>query len=300
MKRGLAIGLGAVALAAAAGLVGAVVADEANAGSGRRKEVKVHRALHGGGGRLGVTLSEVASDDVARLKLGTERGALVREVAEDSAAEEAGLKAGDVILGFQGEKVHSATQLARLVRETPAGRKVELEVSREGETQRLTATLRESRGARSWGEMSELPTFDFDLDDLPVPPRAPDAPHPPRAPRLDRDWDGFFFGNRPPGRLGIRYQELDGQLARYFKVEDGGLLVTHVEKGSAAEKAGLRAGDVLVKVGDEKVEDGADLRRAVRAAEPGAGLKLTVQRDGQKHELTVTLPDDSKPSGAPV
>jgi serine protease Do len=302
MKRGLALGVGAVALAAAVGLVGRVAADDKDLDG--RRESRVVR-LHGGGGRLGVSLAEVGADDVARLKLSEERGALVRDVEDGSAAEEAGLKDGDVIIGYEGDKVSSASQLARLVRETPAGRKVELEVSREGQVQRLTATLRAPRTPRWMSELmdSDIDLHDLDqLGDLPVPPTPPEAPRAPRPPLLDQghDWGGFFFGGRPTMRLGIRYQELDGQLARYFKLEDRGVLVTHVEPGSAAEKAGLRAGDVLTAIGGDRVVDGSDVRRAVREAEAGASLKVTVLRDGRAVDLTVTLPAKKERSGSPA
>src|SRR5688572_19910605 len=108
-----------------------------------RRRVEV---LHlGGGGRLGVSLDDVGKDDVERLKLGAEKGAVVESVEDDSAARKAGVQEGDVIVAFRGEEIWSAAQLARLVRETPAGRSVPMEVSRGGATQRLTVVLAEPR-----------------------------------------------------------------------------------------------------------------------------------------------------------
>ena len=138
MRRWAGVGIGALAAAAAlAAVSGGVRADDED---DARRRVEVVR-FAGGGARLGVVLEDVRADDVARLKLAEERGALVKEVVNGSAAEKAGLKDGDVILSYQGERVGSAAQLRRLVRETPPGRHVTIEASRAGAAQRLTASL---------------------------------------------------------------------------------------------------------------------------------------------------------------
>ena len=93
-----------------------------------------------GGGRLGVSLVDVKKEDLAGLKLQDERGAVVKKVEDNSAAGKAGLKEGDVIVRYQGEAVWSAAALARMVRETPPGRTVGLEVIRAGAAQKLSAT----------------------------------------------------------------------------------------------------------------------------------------------------------------
>jgi serine protease Do len=104
----------------------------------------------------------------------------------------------------------------------------------------------------------------------------------------------FFFRDRDrvvearPGRLGLTYQEMSGQLARYFKVDDGALLVTEVETEGPAAKAGLRAGDVIVKFNGKAVTDGADLRRTLGESPSGTDVTMTVQRDGRPLEVKVS------------
>src|SRR5712691_1015664 len=128
-------------------------------------------------------LEDVRAEDVARLHLPEERGAVVKDVSKGSAAEKAGLKEGDVVLSFQGEKVWSAAQLRRLVREMPPGRHVSLEVSRAGAVQRLAATLEESKDR-------EIAFGDEGLEiEPPLPPMPPMAPMPPLEPLL-RERDG--------------------------------------------------------------------------------------------------------------
>jgi len=248
-----------------------------------------------GSSHLGVSLDEVTKDEASRLKLAEERGALVRSVEEDSPAQKAGLKADDVIVRFQGEPVHSARQLARLVREQPEGRTVSLEVLRGGATQRLQATLDEPRTGQAFRfDMPDVAGFKFDRDFLMDVPRPPEPPQPGRVPRTPlaplAPFGKFSFNLAGQRRLGIEYQEVDGQLAKYFKLADErGVLVTHVDEDSPAGKAGMRAGDVVLKVAGRSVKDGEDLRDEIHRAEPGSELGVIVQRDGKPIELKLKL-----------
>jgi serine protease Do len=289
-------GVGIVGWAAAAAVLamvnGGVRADD---DEDKSRHLEIVR-FAGGGARLGVVLEDVRADDVARLKLPEERGAVVKEVVKGSAAEKAGLEEDDVILSFQGERVGSAAQLRRLVRETPGGRRVTIEASRAGAPQRLTATLEDTEGHEfSLGDDA----FRFDV---PVPPIPPVPPMPPMVHRFG-DGDGgqrFFFRDRDrlvearPGRLGLTYQEISGQLARYFKVDDGALLVTEVEADGPAAKAGLRAGDVIVKFNGKAVSDGGALRHSLFEVPSGTDVTLTVQRDGRQLDVKVSPRGDKR------
>jgi serine protease Do len=240
-----------------------------------------------GGGRLGVSLGELGSEDVSRLHLSDDRGALVREVEADSPAAAAGLKENDVIVRFDGEPVRSATQLARMVRETPGGRKVTLDVNREGAAHKLTVTLREGAAHTLFG--GDANSFSFSV---PEPPTPPDFNFEPFMKNLDRLRDNSFAFRSVgrPGRLGLSYQDLSGQLAKYFRVEDG-VLVTEVTEGGAAEKAGVKAGDVIVKLNAKAVHNGNDLREELGKVDSGAEATITVEREGRATDLRVKLPD---------
>lgn len=271
----------------AAGALGMGLAGWAAAGPGQLdKRVEVVRLGPERGAWLGVALEDVDAAQAVGLKLESAQGARVERVEPGSPAEKAGLAAGDVLLRFDGERVRSAAQLARLVRETPAGRRVALEVWREGAARQLTAELSQP-GARQRADAEDEA---FEL-------RVPAPGDLPEVPRFS--WRGFGHGlrgfeglERPSGgprRLGIAFQEIDGQLARYFELEGSGLLVTEVDPGSPAAQAGLRAGDVLLSFDARKLDDGRDLREAVLQAEPGQALLMDVLRDGKKLQLTVTL-----------
>jgi serine protease Do len=289
MARGAFWRVGAPVLAAAVVAAPAVTRAQDDEG---REIVRAFRMARGGS-HLGVNLADVGRDDRARLKLSDERGALVKDVQEGTPAAKAGLKADDVIVRFDGEAVRSASQLSRLVRETPSGRPIAIEVNRGGAVQRLTATLDE--GGRHFGLLGD--NDDMHIGVPPVAPMAPMAPVPP-VPSMDQlepliregmDHARRSFWIERPGRLGITYQELSGQLARYFNVEDGSLLVSNVNADTPAAKAGLKAGDVIVKL-DGKDVSRQDLREQVAKAEGGSQITLGVQRDGKPVDVTVTLP----------
>lgn len=226
---------------------------------------------NGGGARLGVRLDDVNAEKMKDLKLSGEDGAVVTEVEEDSAAAKAGLKANDVILEFDGERVRSMTQLRRMVQETPPGRSVALKISRAGAAQTLNVKLEAAFSGENM-RMLEIPRIDVPEIHMP-------------------EMNFNFFTNGP--RLGISADDLTKQLAANLGVTQGsGVLVLEVNPGSPAEKAGLKAGDCITKVGDEKVESVSDLHRALARSENSGEKRvvaLTIVRDHREQTLSVQL-----------
>jgi serine protease Do len=113
-------------------------------------------------------------------------------------------------------------------------------------------------------------------------------------PRFDFRWHGeglpgmMLHGG--PRKLGVEYQPIEGQLAKYFKLSgDEGILVTSVDEGGPAGKAGMKAGDVILRIGTKAIEDSRDLHRALEAAEPGSEVAVQVLREGRPVDLKVTL-----------
>ena len=301
MKRLSALAL-AVPVALLAGL--ALGPGDARAGTkDEEKDKKIEKRVvvrHGGGGRLGVSLDDTEGDV---------RGAKVRSVETGSPAEKAGLKGGDVVVRFDGEAVRSASQLARLVRETPAGRSVPIEVTRGGARQTLTATLAESeRGIHllggEGGDLAlDMPDFDIQVPEPPAPPGVPHAEAVPHAWAWRNGPGTFGFGDRNfrffaggPRKLGIEYTDIGEQLAGYFKLAaKSGVLVSSVDADGPAAKAGIKAGDVILKLDGKAIEEGGDLREAVSGAEGGKEVTVTVQRDGRPLDLKVTLAKPEEP-----
>jgi serine protease Do len=264
-------------------------------GAGR---VEVRRApgrgnlmmLDGRGSQLGVTVSDLDTKAAAT-------GVKIDDVTEDSAAAKAGLKAGDVVVEYDGERVRSARQFTRLVQETVDGRTVKIAVLRNGQKQTVEATPEARSFAwdmqidgdrirreveRGMGNMREFrvdPQFNYRFDNR-------DGRETRRFefPTPDSGNFDMLRSRTSRGRLGVTVQELSSELADYFGASNGGALVASVTKGSAAEKAGLKAGDVITSVNGRRVDDADDLIRELEDVEKG-DVSIGVIRD--KKETTV-------------
>lgn len=228
-----------------------------------------------GQGWLGVHLEDVTADKARSLKLPGEYGAIVTGVKEDSPAAKAGLKENDAILEFGGERVRSAAMLKRMIKETPPGRTVTLKVSHDGQTRAASVTL-EARHLAFGGPRFEGPGM-FEMPEIP-----------------EIKIPNFYFG-LGGSRLGVSADELTPQLAEYFGVKGGkGVLVREVNPGSAAEKAGLKAGDCIVRVGSKKISSVGDLQSALgdQAFDSGEAkrvVELTIVRNRQEQTVKVEL-----------
>jgi serine protease Do len=230
-----------------------------------------------GGSYLGIGGLDITAERAKALNLKDERGVEVSSVAEDGPAAKAGIKDGDVVLEFNGQPVQGTTQFQRMVRETPVGRQVKITIWRAGATQTVTATVGESK-------MTMVNPEDGNWNfSMPMPP----TPPMPAAPYFDMP--RFQMSSQNP-MLGIEGEPLgqQEQLAEFFGVQEG-VLVRSVRKGSAAEKAGLKAGDVITKVDDSKVTTTGEITRTLRGLKSKKTFNLTVIRNKKEMPLTVTL-----------
>jgi serine protease Do len=265
------------ALLAAAG-IGAAYLPPAHAQTARA--AKAVEVFGGRGSQIGVTIRDVEETDAKENKLSTATGVLIEEVSDDSPAAKAGLKTGDVVIEFDGERVRSVRQFTRLVQETPAGRKTPAAVMRGGQRVGVTIEPRESNGfAFADGKLSALQDLGRDFAFAiprpampPSPPATPKAPVPPAFP----DFDTFVW--RTNNGLGITVGDLSQQLAEYFGTKDG-VLVTSVADNSAASKAGIKAGDVITSFNGSEVTSPSDLRQRIRALQDGDEFTVGVMRE---------------------
>ena len=236
---------------------------------------------------LGVELHEVTSETAKDLKLPAERGVVLGSIVPDSPAAKAGLKENDVVTEINGQRVEGAMQFRRMIREIPAGRAVELALWRDGHAQTVSVTL--GKGGERRQSMHVFTPggapggFVLNMPDIPAIP--------------SMEWDGsrFLMGAQP--RLGIAAEDLNGQLGTFFGAPEGeGILVRDVHPGSPAEKAGVKAGDVITSVNGERVRTVGDLReklaakREAKDKEHGQSVKLGVLRNKSEVSLTLELP----------
>jgi len=217
------------------------------------------------GGYLGIGIQEINAERAKALKLREEAGVEITSVMHESPAEKAGLKSGDAVVSYNGQKVEGMEQFSRMVRETPVGREVKVDIIRNGAPQTVAVKI----DNRTLPRIFIGDGVHFNMPNIPM----PDIPR-------------VFPGLHSP-MLGIEAESLEGQLAQYFGVRDGGVLVRLVLKDSAAEKAGLKAGDVILRLDDIKVTSAADISARLRAA-PGKTVQLAVMRERKEMTIPVT------------
>jgi serine protease Do len=220
-------------------------------------------------GYLGVDFRDVDSERASQLKLKGAVGAEIITVDHDAPACKAGMQVHDVILSMNGQAIEGEAQLRRLLRDTPPGRTVTFLISRDGQQQSITLQLadRSTIEAAAWSQH------------IPVPDPDDSATAPP-APLYGNSFVAGLGGN--PLYTGLQLDMLGPQLANYFGVHDGqGLLVKRVDDDSPAAAAGLRAGDVIIKVNGDVVATTSQWFHTIHANR-GKQVQLTVVRSGKE------------------
>jgi len=230
---------------------------------------------------LGVDISDITADRLGALKLKEEQGVEVTMVDQDAPAGKAGFKEHDVLLTMNGTTIESKTQLQRLIRETPPGRVVTFGLSRDGQPMTIKVQLADRRNEFAHmapKEQSKDKEYHFEM------------PQMPNMPDFDVPNIGVVVVHSSV-RSGLMVENLTPQLGEFFGAKNGnGVLVRSVEKGSHADKAGLRAGDVITRVGGQSVHDTSDFTHALHSHSAGS-VSVVVIRDKKEQTLTITLPE---------
>ena len=280
----------ALLVAAGAGLVVTAVAVTGVLTPVRAQEPGLRRLepqrvqIDGIGGSIGVNVRDVTAEEGQRAKLSPPLGAYVTSVETGSPAEKAGIMTGDIIVEFDGERVRSARQLSRLVRESPDGRAIRTAIVRDGTRRTVDVTLSSDQ---AWFTMPDLSGLDQKFRDM--------------TRNFEFRYDGpggrgygQWIGPGGRARLGASLSSVGDQLASYFGVK-GGALVTSVDMDSPAGRAGLKAGDVITSINGRSVTDPSDVLQEVRRAGDGGALEMTVTRDRKEMKLSAKLPERERP-----
>jgi membrane-associated protease RseP (regulator of RpoE activity) len=224
----------------------------------------------GTGAYLGVDISDVTPERMSALKLSKEQGVEVTMVDQDAPAGKAGIKEHDVILSMNGTPIESGAQLRRMIHETPADRVITLGISRSGKPLELQVKLAE-RSTKFAFKMPPMPRTPIMLQNMDVPVSVVVV--------------------HSMLHSGLMIENLTPQLGDYFGAKNGnGVLVRSVEKGSRAEKAGFRAGDVIVRVDKEMVHDASDFSSALRAHRGNQAVPIGIIRDKKEQTISLMLP----------
>jgi S1-C subfamily serine protease len=250
----------------------------------------------GEGSYLGVYLEEVTPERVKELGLSEERGAVVMKVVEGGPADKAGLKENDVVVSFNARRVDSVRELQRLLSETPADRSISIEVIRGSSHQTLNATL--SKRSQEFQllrpEPSDKEAMKHAEEELKRSMETLKSEQE-KWQKMPRDFGNFAFvapgqfGFFSGSRLGVSVESLTDQLAEYFGAKDGrGVLIAHVDENSAAAKAGLKAGDVIIAIDNEKIDSVNSLVKSLSNKESGS-VAVKVLRNRSEQIINVNI-----------
>jgi serine protease Do len=229
---------------------------------------------------LGVGVAEIDGARSRALNLKSERGVEITRVESASPAEKAGLQTGDVVLSYGAHPVAGIEQFARMVRETPLGRRVVLDISRNGKMMSIPVTI----GALKGNFIVPVPDMEMDL----VSPEffgfadTPDVPNPVMA------WNN--------SSIGVEGETLEGQLADFFGVKEG-VLIRGVAANSPAARGGIRAGDVITRIDGQPVSSPREITSVLRSRKPDSTLPVQLVR-GRKG-ITVEIPMDDSTARKP-
>jgi len=221
---------------------------------------------------LGVYTQSLDDDLVDAFKLPVDYGAIINEVVNNSPADKAGLEEDDIIISFNGKKVRTSDDLVDFIDKHNPGDTVKITVVTEDGQKDLAIKL----GRR---KTSDLRNFYFSGDDYD-----------------DINKYYYFNGDTYPF-IGVSLSELSDQLGEYFGVRRGeGVLITNVEEDSPAEKAGLKAGDVIVAVDGEDVENASDVQKIIRDKEIGDTAQIRYFRDKKEQTVKVEVEESESMS----
>jgi serine protease Do len=290
MRKALLFGIvavvGGVAVVVLALAIAPVVKSQARDDDERNRDRRVIM-LDGRGSSIGVSIRDFDADEAAKAE-GVSAGVLIEEVEEGSPAERAGIRKGDVIVEFDGERVRSARHFARLVQETADGRRVKATLVRDGARQ--TVDVAPERATRAMQDLMLPPNWSEDLErEIERSMRAL-----PRNFAFDFNWNYPDVSVWPRGRLGAQLTPLSDQLAGYFGAKDG-VLVTSVDSDSVAAKAGLKAGDVITTVNGRTVANPREVAQELRTAAGGKEVEIGILRDKKALTLKAQIPEARRP-----
>ncbi|MGD0585913.1 MAG: DegQ family serine endoprotease [Oryzomonas sp.] len=203
-------------------------------------------------GYLGIRFQPLTADLAKSFGLDTDKGALIANVDKDTPAEKAGLKAGDIILEYDGKPITEGNELPRYVAVTPIDKKVKLVIFRDGKRQEVSVTIARLKDGEALAAAS---------------------------------------GVSESETIGIVVQELTGELASRLGIKDTkGLIISEVKPGSAAEEVGITAGDIIIEFNGQRPDTLEKYNAVAAGLKKGDVARLLLKRpDGAIYYMAVRI-----------
>jgi predicted metalloprotease with PDZ domain len=221
------------------------------------KKEKINKA-----GWIGVMIQDVTEKTAKKAKLDSEEGVYISDVVDESPADSAGLKKGDVVVEFNGKKLLDADELTKSVHRISPGTRTSIVVIRNGEKKTMDITVGSAKRFKNFSNYGYPP----------IP---------------------YFHSFGANHILGLQLITLNEQLGEFFSAPNNeGVLVEEVEKESVGEKAGFKAGDVITRVGRRTVGEAEKIKRELQKYDEGDKVEFEVLRKGVKKVLNVEGEED--------
>ena len=247
--KGEMIGVNTAIFSRTGGNIGIGFAIPANMAKTVMQQLKEHGKVIRGW--LGVMIQHVTPELADNFGLDRPIGALVGQVVPDSPAEKAGIKAGDVIIEYNGKEVSQMSMLPAMVAQTPVDEKARVVLVRDGKKETINVVI---------GKMAEEQALFDSSEDANI---------------LD---------------LGLTVQELSPELADSLGIEDvSGLIVTNVDSGSAAAETGIKRGDIIQEINRQQVGSIAEYKKILQQAKNKKSILLLVKRDQHTRFVVIEL-----------
>ncbi|MGD8484411.1 MAG: DegQ family serine endoprotease [Thioalkalispiraceae bacterium] len=205
-------------------------------------------------GWLGVLIQDVNRELAESFGMKQPRGAVILRVVEDSPAEKAGFKVGDVVVNFDDREIYRSSDLPLAVGHTAVNSRVKVKVIREGKTKSL------------WVKVGELPSED-ELAEESGQPQTMEM-----------------------GRLGMVVENLSAPQRERNKVDNRGVIIKQIKEGPAAD-AGLRRGDIILMLNNQEIKDTGQFNKLVKSLPEGKSVPVLIQRNGRPEFLALKVPD---------
>lgn len=200
-------------------------------------------------GYLGIIIQSITTELAESFDVEVGKGILVADVSENSPAQKAGLRQGDVIVEFRGEAVTDVGGFRNRVAQTLPDSKADLVILRDGKEKRLKVTIG----------------------------------------KLTKDKLVSGGGAQSAGEIGLTVQTLTPQLAEQFNAKPGeGVVVTEVRPGSIAAVAGVDVGTIILQVNRKAVKNAAEFQRAIKASSSDKSVLLLIRKDDMQRYVALS------------
>jgi serine protease Do len=203
---------------------------------------------------IGVKLQEL--DKKLAKKFGVEKGVLLSEIDDRGPAKEAGFKNGDIMVKMNGKPVESPKQVVQLIAEKEVGDEVAMTVIRDNKEKEIKVVL------APWGEKNAKSALTLKGDKAPA---------------------------KKASETGIEVSDLNAKIAKQYGIKSKkGVIVEKVEKGSIADKAEIKEGDVIKEVDRKEIENTEEFEKAVKEGSLKDGLLLLIERQGSSVYIVIS------------